>query len=166
MSLPRRAMLEMGLEHCCYVCDAPDEPKSSRCKSCIASHKLLMKKINKLDDLNPIKGLARELISHTRNKNNNIKHKKIIKNYEEIIEEQKKDKNYEITQNKEVIQESIKKIPKAVPEKLGRTNPNKTIKKINLNDRLGEEIKDLDLKNKREEKYKILEELDEFLNNG
>ena len=125
-----------------------------------------MKKINKLDDLNPIKGLARELISHTRNKNNNIKHKKIIKNYEEIIEEQKKDKNYEITQNKEFIQESIKKIPKAVPEKLGRTNPNKTIKKINLNDRLGEEIKDLDLKNKREEKYKILEELDEFLNNS
>ena len=125
-----------------------------------------MKKINKLDDLNPIKGLARELISHTRNKNNNIKHKKIIKNYEEIIKEQKKDKNYEITQNKEVIQESIKKIPKAVPEKLGRTNPNKTIKKINLNDRLGEEIKDLDLKNKREEKYKILEELDEFLNNS
>ena len=62
----------MGLEQCCYVCDAPDEPKSSRCKSCITSHKLLMKKIGKLDDLNPIKGLARELISHTRNKNNNI----------------------------------------------------------------------------------------------
>ena len=159
-------MLEMGLEHCCHVCDAPDEPKSSRCKSCITSHKLLMKNISKLDDLNPIKRLARELISHTRNKNNNINYKKINKYYEEIIEEQKKDKNYEITQNKEIIQESIKKIPKAVPEKLGRTNPNKTIKKINLNDRLGEEIKDLELKNKREEKYKILDELDEFLNDG
>ncbi|MAT49325.1 MAG: hypothetical protein CMA27_05790 [Euryarchaeota archaeon] len=165
MSLPRRAMLEMGLEECCYVCDAPDEPKTNRCKLCINSHRLLMKKIDNLNDLNPIKGLARELISHTRNKNNNVKKKKIIKNFEEIIEEQKKNKNYEINQNMEEIKEFVEKVPKVTPKKLGRTNPNKKIKKIDLNDRLGEEIKDLELKKKRDEKYKILDELDEFLNN-
>ena len=155
----------MGLEECCSLCDAPDKPKSIRCKLCINSHKLLMKKIEKLDDWNPIKGLARELITSMRSKNNNIKNKKIIKNYKEIIEDQKKEKNYEIIQNMEEIKENIEKIPKINPKKLGRTNPNKKIKKIHLNERLGEEIKDLELKNKRVEKYKILDELDEFLNN-
>ncbi len=155
----------MGLEECCFVCDAPDKPKTNRCKLCINSHRSLMKKIENLDDFNPIKGLARELISRTRNKNNNRKRKKIIKNFEEIIEEQKRDKNYEINQNMEEIKEFIEKIPKVKPKKLGRTTPNKTITKIELNDRLGEEIKDLELKKMREEKYKILDELDEFLNN-
>ena len=59
----------------------------------------------------------------------------------------------------------IKKIPKGVPEKLGRTHPKKEIKKINLDEKLGEEIKDEVKKNKREERNRVLDDLDDFLNN-
>ena len=163
MSLPRRAMLEMGLEHCCQVCDAPDEPKSARCKSCINSHKLLMKNIEKFGDLHPIKNLAMDLMALARTKNRErvIVHNK---NVEEIIEEQRKGKNYSKNQNLEYIKEIVEKLPKGVPEKLGRTHRKKDIEKIELSGRLGEEIKDVETKKRREIKYKILDELDEYLN--
>ena len=38
MSMPRRAMEQMGFSICCLTCDAPDVTGSSRCRSCIASH--------------------------------------------------------------------------------------------------------------------------------
>ena len=38
MSLPRRAMSEMGFGVCCLMCDAPDEVGSARCKGCITQH--------------------------------------------------------------------------------------------------------------------------------
>ena len=39
MSMPRRAMKEMGFQACCLLCDAPDEDSAARCKSCIAHHR-------------------------------------------------------------------------------------------------------------------------------
>lgn len=38
MSMPRRAMEQMGFSICCLTCDAPDVTGSSRCRSCIAAH--------------------------------------------------------------------------------------------------------------------------------
>ena len=38
MSMPRRAMEQMGCSICCLTCDAPDVTGSSRCRSCIAAH--------------------------------------------------------------------------------------------------------------------------------
>lgn len=38
MSMPRRAMEQMGFSICCLTCDAPDVTGSSRCRACIASH--------------------------------------------------------------------------------------------------------------------------------
>lgn len=38
MSMPRRAMEQMGFSICCLTCDAPDVSGSSRCRSCIAAH--------------------------------------------------------------------------------------------------------------------------------
>ena len=38
MSMPRRAMEQMGFSICCLTCDAPDVAGSSRCRGCISSH--------------------------------------------------------------------------------------------------------------------------------
>ena len=38
MSLPRRAMEQMGFAICCLFCDAPDVAGTERCKKCIAAH--------------------------------------------------------------------------------------------------------------------------------
>lgn len=38
MSMPRRAMKEMGFQACCLRCDAPDVAATSRCKKCISRH--------------------------------------------------------------------------------------------------------------------------------
>jgi hypothetical protein len=157
-------MLEMALERCCHVCDAPDEPNSIRCKTCITSHKLLMKNIKKLKEAHPIRDLAMELITKTRNQTKippNVIQKMSV---EDIIKEQRKNKNYLIKQDSVNIKEIVETLPEAKPEKLGRTHTKKSIEKINLDERLGEEIKDEDIKNKRDEKYKILDELNEYLN--
>jgi hypothetical protein len=39
MSMPRRAMKEMGFQACCLLCDAPDKDAEARCKSCIGHHR-------------------------------------------------------------------------------------------------------------------------------
>lgn len=39
MSMPRRAMKEMGFQACCLLCDAPDEGAAIRCKACINHHR-------------------------------------------------------------------------------------------------------------------------------
>lgn len=158
-------MLEMDLEECCHICDAPDEPNSTRCKSCISSHRLLMKDINKLKEGHPIRTLALELITKARTSSKKSTKKIPKKRVEDIIKQQRINKNYS-SENKNFIniKEVVKTLPKGIVNKLGRTNPKKPIKKINLESRLGEEIKDEYIKNKRDEKYKILDELDEFLN--
>ena len=38
MSMPRRAMEQMGLSVCCLRCDEPDIAGSKRCRSCISNH--------------------------------------------------------------------------------------------------------------------------------
>ena len=38
MSMPRRAMEQMGFSISCLTCDAPDVTGSSRCRSCIKAH--------------------------------------------------------------------------------------------------------------------------------
>ena len=38
MSMPRRAMEQMGFSICCLTCDAPDIAGSKRCRGCIESH--------------------------------------------------------------------------------------------------------------------------------
>ena len=50
MSLPRRAMSEMGLAICCLMCDAPDEAGTERCKSCIGRHEKVRERVARGDD--------------------------------------------------------------------------------------------------------------------
>ena len=47
MSMPRRAMKNMGLQACCLRCDEPDDAGSARCKTCIGHHESIRDKIAK-----------------------------------------------------------------------------------------------------------------------
>ena len=178
-------MLEMGLQVCCLICDAKDEPKLKRCKKCISSHRSLMGDIKKLDVESPIRHLAMELITMSRNPHKFLHDKehtdslqiyqnlilnhqkgskeKSIEDIEDVFLTQRKHKKYSDGNINENIKNIVKTLPKGKNEKLGRTHPKKEIKKINLVEKLGEEIKDEKRKRERGEKYKILEEIDDFL---
>ena len=39
MSMPRKAMQELGFQACCVWCDAPDDSSSKRCGPCIQHHR-------------------------------------------------------------------------------------------------------------------------------
>ena len=67
VSLPRRAMIEMGRQVCCLMCDAPDAPNSSRCRECISAHRSLHERLEHLDRSDPLRQLAGELSTMLRN---------------------------------------------------------------------------------------------------
>ena len=62
MSMPRRAMKDMGLQACCLWCDEPDEAGSSRCSKCIASHRRIRDEIAKAPPEDAFYQFAKELI--------------------------------------------------------------------------------------------------------
>ena len=67
MSLPRRAMDEMGLAVCCKMCDAPDDQGTTRCKRCILRHSSARKALFTERASSPIQQLARKLASMIQN---------------------------------------------------------------------------------------------------
>ena len=67
VSLPRRAMDEMGLAVCCLMCNAPDESGTTRCKGCIERHSAARKALFTERASSPIQQLARNLATMIRN---------------------------------------------------------------------------------------------------
>ena len=67
VSLPRRAMDEMGLAVCCLMCNAPDEPGTTRCKGCIERHSAARRALFTERASSPIQQLARTLASMIQN---------------------------------------------------------------------------------------------------
>jgi hypothetical protein len=65
MSLPRRAMSEMGMAICCLMCDAPDDVGSARCKVCITQHGRVRERLAKGDD--GVSRWGRELLAMMSN---------------------------------------------------------------------------------------------------
>ena len=63
MSMPRRAMKDMGLQACCLWCDEPDEVGSSRCKGCIESHSRIRDEIAKAPPDDAFYQFAKELLA-------------------------------------------------------------------------------------------------------
>ena len=88
MSLPRRAMEQMGFSVCCLLCDAPDLPGSERCKTCISSHAKTREKLSLGKANTKSQRLARELIQMISNPSafiaDNI-HGQWMKNYSDLI---------------------------------------------------------------------------------
>ncbi len=63
MSLPRRAMEQMGFSLCCLNCDAPDIPGSDRCKACIQSHTKARDRLMSGKSRTKAQRLAREMVT-------------------------------------------------------------------------------------------------------
>ncbi len=63
MSMPRRAMKNMGLQACCLRCDEPDDAGSGRCKTCIGHHESIRDKIAKAPPDDAFYQFAKELLA-------------------------------------------------------------------------------------------------------
>ena len=88
MSLPRRAMEQMGFSICCLLCDAPDIPGSSRCKSCIASHTSARHTLTSGKAVRKAERLARELLAMLADPSSFVDHDdhgKWMQHYSDLI---------------------------------------------------------------------------------
>ena len=90
MSLPRRAMEQMGFSVCCLSCDAPDIAGSQRCKSCISSHVKVRDKISSGPAITKADRLSREFVTMLANPSNfieNSEHSVTMTYYKSLIDE-------------------------------------------------------------------------------
>ena len=62
MSMPRRAMKEMGFQACCLRCDAVDIAASVRCKRCISRHTSIRDQIAAISHDDPFTQFAKEML--------------------------------------------------------------------------------------------------------
>jgi hypothetical protein len=89
MSLPRRAMEQMGFSICCLSCDAPDIAGSQRCKSCISSHVKVRDKISSGPAITKADRLSREFVTMLANPSDfieNSKHSVTMTYYKSLID--------------------------------------------------------------------------------
>ena len=63
MSMPRKAMQELGFQACCLRCDAPDEAGAARCSPCIQHHRTIREVIAAAPADDPLYQLAKELMA-------------------------------------------------------------------------------------------------------
>ena len=62
MSMPRRAMKEMGFQACCLRCDAEDVVASNRCKKCISKHAVIRDTLANTSHDDPFSQFAKEML--------------------------------------------------------------------------------------------------------
>ena len=94
MSLPRRAMEQMGFSVCCLMCDAPDLAGSDRCKVCIRGHTRARESLTSGKASSKAQRLARELVTMLSDPFSYIDdeiHGEWMQNYSEIILEHQQD---------------------------------------------------------------------------
>ena len=63
MSMPRKAMKELGFQACCLWCDAPDDAGVVRCSPCIQHHRMVRETIAASPPDDPLYQLAKEIMS-------------------------------------------------------------------------------------------------------
>ncbi|MBC65053.1 MAG: hypothetical protein CMB15_05455 [Euryarchaeota archaeon] len=89
MSLPRRAMEQMGFSVCCLSCDAPDIAGSQRCRDCISSHVKVRDKISSGVAISKADRLSREFITMLANPGDfieNTVHSETMSYYKSLID--------------------------------------------------------------------------------
>ena len=94
MSLPRRAMEQMGFSVCCLMCDAPDVAGSERCKACIKGHVRARDRLTSGKARTKAQRLARELVTMLSDPFSHIDdeiHGESMQYYSEIIREHQQD---------------------------------------------------------------------------
>lgn len=62
MSMPRKAMQELGFQACCLRCDAPDDGGMSRCSGCIQHHRTVRELLASSPPDDPLFQFAKELM--------------------------------------------------------------------------------------------------------
>ena len=96
MSLPRRAMEQMGFAVCCLSCDAPDDPGLERCRGCIDRHAHARESLTVGKATTKPQRLARELITMLADPGNYIlddEHGKWMEKYATMVYEHQYDPN-------------------------------------------------------------------------
>lgn len=63
MSMPRKAMQELGFQACCLRCDAPDESGVARCSPCIQHHRNVRELLASAPPDDPLYQLAKEIMA-------------------------------------------------------------------------------------------------------
>ena len=63
MSMPRKAMKELGFQACCLWCDAPDDAGAARCGPCINHHRNVRETIAASPPDDPLFQLAKEIMA-------------------------------------------------------------------------------------------------------
>jgi len=94
MSLPRRAMEQMGFSVCCLLCDAPDVAGSNRCKECIKGHTTARGRLTSGKARTKAHRLARELVAMLADPFSYIDddtHGKWMQTYSEMVREHQHD---------------------------------------------------------------------------
>ena len=94
MSLPRRAMEQMGFSVCCLMCDAPDVAGSERCKACIKGHTRARDRLTSGKARTKSQRLAREMVTMLSDPFSHIDdevHGESMQYYSEIIREHQQD---------------------------------------------------------------------------
>ena len=94
MSLPRRAMEQMGFSVCCLLCDAPDVVGSNRCKECIKGHTRARDRLTSGKARTKAQRLARELVTMLADPFSHIDdddHGKWMQSYSEMIRDHQHD---------------------------------------------------------------------------
>ena len=89
MSLPRRAMEQMGFSICCLSCDAPDIAGSRRCRGCISSHVKVRDKISSGVSSSKADRLSIEFITMLANPVDYIEnavHSEMMSHYKSLID--------------------------------------------------------------------------------
>ena len=136
MSMPRRAMKDMGFQACCLWCDEPDEAGSSRCGKCIASHSRIRDEMAKAPPEDAFFQFAKELLAMSvaphRHDNDPI--------HGAVLEEQQRRAGQYIPKGKEQTEQDVleifeqqKKIEKGNIIKILQTKTNGKIALLNLN---------------------------------
>ena len=89
MSLPRRAMEQMGFSICCLACDAPDIAGSQRCRDCISAHVKVRDKISSGVAITKADRLSREFMTMLTNPTDfidNTVHSETMSHYKSLID--------------------------------------------------------------------------------
>jgi len=63
MSMPRKAMQELGFQACCLRCDAGDTPGLARCAACIQHHRTVREVLASAPPDDPLFQLAKEIMA-------------------------------------------------------------------------------------------------------
>lgn len=92
MASPRKAMVELGMEVLCLLCDASDEPGQKRCSTCISTHRSLRQTLKSMPEKSRVRAWGEMMIRYITNPqlyDHEPIHGKVLGEYVEMVKETK-----------------------------------------------------------------------------